>query len=74
MIDGISSALRNQGMSAGHALQQAYGRATFMLQQQAAMLAYKDAVSALAILVALLVPLTFIMKKPPAHTAAPPMH
>jgi DHA2 family multidrug resistance protein len=74
MIDGMASTLRNQGLSAGHALQQAYGRADMMVQRQAAMLAYKDAVSALAILVALLIPLTFIMKKPPSHGAPPPMH
>jgi hypothetical protein len=45
-----------------------------MMQQQASSLAYKDAVSSMAVLVAILIPLTFIMKRPPAHTAAPPMH
>jgi DHA2 family multidrug resistance protein len=74
MIDGLSAALRNQGVSASSALQQAYGRAAMMMQQQASMLAYKDAVSALAILVALLIPVTFIMKKPRAAAAPPPMH
>ena len=43
-------------------------------QQQAASLAYKDAVSAMAVLIACLIPLTFLMKRPPAHSAAPPMH
>ena len=45
-----------------------------MVQQQAAAVAYKDAVSVLAVLVAFLIPLTFLMKRPPAHSAAPPMH
>jgi MFS transporter, DHA2 family, multidrug resistance protein len=73
-VDGMVSTLRTHGLSAGQALHQAYARMFLMVQQQATSLAYKDAVSALAILVACLVPLTFIMKKPPAHSAAPPLH
>ena len=74
MIDGMAATLRNQGVGAGHALQQAYGRAEIMVQQQAAMLAFKDVVSAPGDPGSLLIPLTFIMKKPPAHGAPPPMH
>jgi len=55
-------------------LHQAYARVAVMMQQQAASLAYKDAVSAMAVLIACLIPLTFLMKRPPAHSAAPPMH
>ncbi len=74
MVDGISAALRSHGLSPGLALHQAYARVALMMQQQAGSLAYKDAVSSMAVLVAILIPLTFIMKRPPAHTAAPPMH
>jgi hypothetical protein len=38
-----------------------------LLQQQATTLAYTDVVSGLAIIVAPLVPLCFIMKRPPMH-------
>jgi DHA2 family multidrug resistance protein len=75
MVNGISSNLQMHGVSAGEALRQAYARVFLMVQQQATSLAYKDAVSALAILVACLIPLTFLMKRPAAHRgAAPPMH
>ncbi len=74
MVDGISAALRSHGLSPSLALHQAYARVALMMQQQASSLAYKDAVSSMAVLVAFLIPLTFIMKRPPAHTAAPPMH
>ena len=74
MVNATSSALRNRGLNPGLALHQAYARVSFMMQQQAASLAYKDAVSVMAVLIALLIPLTFIMKRPPAHTAAPPAH
>jgi len=73
-VGGISAALRSHGLGTGQALHQAYARVELMMQQQAASLAYKDAVSSLAILVALLIPLTFIMKRPPAHTAPPSVH
>jgi DHA2 family multidrug resistance protein len=74
MLNGISTTLQTHGLSAGEALRQAYARVFLMVQQQATSLAYKDAVSALAVLVACLIPLTFIMKKPPAHGATPPLH
>jgi DHA2 family multidrug resistance protein len=74
MVNGISSTLQSHGLSPGGALSQAYARVLLMVQQQATAVAYKDAVSVLAVLVALLIPLTFIMKRPPAHSAAPPMH
>jgi len=73
-VEGISVALQKHGMSAGEALHQAYARVSAMVQQQAASLAYKDVVSVLAVLVACLIPLTFIMKRPPSQGAPPPMH
>ena len=51
---------------------QAYARVWLMVERQATALAYKDVVSMLAILVACLIPLTFIMKRPPRGGAAPP--
>ena len=74
MLDGISSNLRRHGLSGAKALDQAYARMSFMVQQQASSLAYKDVVSLLALLVACLIPLTFIMKRPPSHGAPPPAH
>ncbi len=74
MIDGLTATLRSQGLSPTEAMRQAYGRAAALLQQQATTLAYTDVVSALAIIVACLVPLCFIMKRPPKHLEAPPMH
>jgi DHA2 family multidrug resistance protein len=74
MVNGTSAALRSHGLNPALALHQSYARVAFLLQQQAASLAYKDAVSAMAVIVAFLIPLTFIMKRPPTHAAAPPMH
>ena len=47
-----------------------------MVQQQAAALAFKDVVATLAVIVACLIPLAFVMKKPPSRGAAdvPPPH
>jgi MFS transporter, DHA2 family, multidrug resistance protein len=73
-LNGISGALQNHGIAPSTAMHQAYGRVFLMVQQQATSLAYKDVVSLMAVLVACLIPLTFIMKRPPAHTAAPPAH
>jgi MFS transporter, DHA2 family, multidrug resistance protein len=74
MVEGISAALHSQGVSAADATRQAYGRVEFMVQQQAAALAFADVVAGLAIVVACLVPLAFVMKKPPRgpRAEAPP--
>ena len=74
MIDGLTATLRNQGLSPADAAHQAYARAAALLQQQAATLAYTDVVSGLAIIVACLAPLCFIMKRPPKGLAAPSLH
>ena len=52
MVNGMATTLHGKGLSAAEATRQAYGRVAFMVQQQAASLAYKDVVSVLAILVA----------------------
>jgi DHA2 family multidrug resistance protein len=72
MVTGISGDLQKHGMSATGALSQAYARVWLLVERQATALAYKDVVSMLAILVACLIPLTFIMKRPPRGGAAPP--
>jgi MFS transporter, DHA2 family, multidrug resistance protein len=72
MVSGLASTLRMQGLAPVDAMRQAYARVYFLLQQQASALAYKDVVSILAVIVAFLVPLAFIMR-PPSNTTAPPL-
>ena len=75
MLDGLAATLQSQGLSPSQATRQAYARMGGLLQQQATALAYKDVVSVLAILIACLIPLAFIMKRPSASGGpAPPMH
>jgi DHA2 family multidrug resistance protein len=78
MLEGLSATLRSQGVSAADATHQAYGRMAMMMQQQASALAFRDVVSILAVVVACLIPLAFIMQKPPRAGAAagdaPPAH
>jgi len=74
MIDGLTAALRSQGMSPSDAAHHAYARVAALLGQQAATLAYTDVVSTLAVIVGCLVPLCFIMKRPPKGLAAPSLH
>jgi MFS transporter, DHA2 family, multidrug resistance protein len=73
-IDGISAALHSQGMSASEASRAAYARIGMMLEQQANAVAFKDVTAILAIVVALLIPIAFIMKKPVRGQASPPAH
>jgi DHA2 family multidrug resistance protein len=72
MVAGISGDLQKHGVRAAEALSQAYARVWLLVERQATALAYKDVVSLLAILVICLVPLTFIMKRPPAGGGTPP--
>jgi MFS transporter, DHA2 family, multidrug resistance protein len=74
MMEGLTATLRSQGLSPSDAARQAYGRVAALLQQQAATLAYTDVVAGLALIVACLIPLCFIMKRPRRDLAAPPMH
>jgi DHA2 family multidrug resistance protein len=74
MVEGMSATLRNQGLSAGEATRQAYERLAMMMEQQANALAFKDVVAVLAVVVACLIPLAFIMKKPAARERVPPAH
>jgi DHA2 family multidrug resistance protein len=75
MLDGMVATLHTQGVNGAEATRQAYARMEFMVQQQAAALAFTDVVAGLALVVAFLIPLAFVMKKPPkggARTEAPP--
>lgn len=74
-IGGLASTLHAQGLSPAQAMRQAYARAGALIEQQASALAYKDVVSILAVMIAFLVPLAFIMRRPPSGAAeAPPVH
>ena len=72
---GLTATLRAK-VGAADATHQAYGRIAMMMQQQASALAYRDVVSILAVVVACLIPLAFIMQRPAKSTAgeAPPPH
>jgi DHA2 family multidrug resistance protein len=71
-IQRTSQSLIAEGMSATQAAQTAVGYAYQQLNRQAAMLSYQNAFYCLAVLVAVLVPLPFVMRKPPQHRGAPP--
>ena len=71
-IQRTSQSLIAEGMSATQAAQTAVGYAYQQLNRQAAMLSYQNAFFCLAVLVACLVPLPFVMRKPPQHRSAPP--
>ncbi len=74
-LDGLAAMLRSRGMSAIDASRAAYLQISMVMEQQAAALAFKDVVSILAVVVACLIPLAFIMKKPPAgETRRPAAH
>jgi DHA2 family multidrug resistance protein len=60
------------GMSSAQAARAAVGYAYLQMGRQASMLAYQNAFFCLAVLIACLVPLPFIMRKPPQHRGAPP--
>jgi MFS transporter, DHA2 family, multidrug resistance protein len=75
MLNGMAATLRGQGMSAADAVHKAYGRMEFMVQQQASVLAFADVVLLLAVIVACLVPMAFLMNRPPrggGRVEAPP--
>jgi DHA2 family multidrug resistance protein len=76
MVDGLTATLHSEGLSMADAAHQAHGRVAALLTQQATTLAYGDVVSVMAVVVGLLAPLAFIMKRPPKdkHDDAPPMH
>jgi DHA2 family multidrug resistance protein len=75
LVNGISQSLQNAGVEAGAATQQAYARVMEMLQGQATTLAYVQVITLMSIIVACLIPLPMIMRKPPkGKPASEPAH
>jgi len=65
VLHGASQAFQAHGSSSSHAVQQAYGLFSGIVERQAAMLSYLDNFRILAVLVLCMVPLVFVMKRPP---------
>lgn len=75
MLQGLAATLQSAGLAPAAAMRQAYARMGALLEQQASALAYKDVVSILAVIIAFLIPLPFIMKRPSSGAGEPPpMH
>ena len=66
-IDTTKAALMHLGQSADSASQLAMGRAYTILGRQASMLSYQNAFWLLSVIIACLIPLPFVMRKPPKH-------
>jgi DHA2 family multidrug resistance protein len=66
LFGGMQQTLMNAGVDASTAMQQAYARVLGMIQMQATTLAFVQVVMLLAIVVACLIPLPMIMRRPPA--------
>jgi DHA2 family multidrug resistance protein len=71
-VEGLAALLHSKGLSTVQAAHQAYGRVDFLLMQQAATAAYKDVMALLAIVIACLIPLAFIMRRPRSGRVEPP--
>jgi DHA2 family multidrug resistance protein len=65
LVNGIRQSLQNSGLEATAATQQAYARVMALLQGQALTLAYVQVITVMAIVVACLIPLPMIMRRPP---------
>ena len=74
MVNGLAQTIRNTGVDAAEATQQAYARVMGLILQQATTLAYVEVVSLMALIVFCLLPLPFLMKRPPRQIAPPPAH
>src|SRR5271165_3960540 len=64
-IDATKGALMKLGHSADAASQMASGQAYLIMLRQASMLSYQNAFWVLSVIIACLIPLPFIMRKPP---------
>jgi DHA2 family multidrug resistance protein len=76
MVNGMAASIHGLGASMPDAMHQTYARMDMMMQQQAAALGYRDVISLLALVIACLMPLAFVMQKPkaPPPKDAPPAH
>jgi len=72
MTNGLTQTFAQHG--AAHPQQLAWGRISGLVTAQATTLAYVDIISGLALLVACLVPLVMIMRRPKPGAVAPPAH
>jgi DHA2 family multidrug resistance protein len=70
-VDATRDAMMRMGQSADAAKQFAMGNAWQMLNRQAQMLSYQNAFWGLSLLIACLIPLPFIMRRPPRRQPAP---
>jgi MFS transporter, DHA2 family, multidrug resistance protein len=70
-IDKTKAALMAMGQGADQAQQAAVGHAYTQMLRQASMLSYMNAFWVLSVVIACLIPLPFIMRKPPARVKAP---
>jgi DHA2 family multidrug resistance protein len=66
MIQGTSGALQTRGFSATEAMHRAYALLQANVLRQASMLAYIDNFWLLGVAIAALVPMVFLMKRPPS--------
>ena len=73
-IQALQQAYRRPSASAADALQQAQAQLYAMVQKQAAMLSYIDSFWALAVILVAMVPLVFLLRKPPPGAAQPQGH
>jgi DHA2 family multidrug resistance protein len=70
-IDGLTKTFTDQGIPLNQATAQAYSLMSRTISGQAATLAYIDIISLMAVVVLCLVPLAFLMQRPPK--SAPPV-
>jgi MFS transporter, DHA2 family, multidrug resistance protein len=69
-IDATRNALMHLGQNADTAAQMAVGQAYQAMLRQASMLSYQNAFYVLSLAILCLIPLPFVMRKPPKHDAA----
>jgi DHA2 family multidrug resistance protein len=70
-VQMTQQALMRMGQSANAAMQFALGNAWQTLNRQAQMLSYQNAFWGLSLIIACLIPLPFIMRRPPRRQPAP---
>jgi DHA2 family multidrug resistance protein len=70
LLGGVAQSLQGAGLDATTAMQQAYARVMGLLQGQAVTMAYVQVITTMALVVACLIPLPLIMRRPPARNPA----
>jgi DHA2 family multidrug resistance protein len=71
MLNGSAASMAKSGSGPVLAMQQAYNQVMGLVEQQAALLSYINAFWAVSVIVACLVPLPFLLKKPKKSEAQP---